>query len=100
MLKANTCRSLDPPKTPHFGSVFASSSSSAMLTRIPLSSATTTSHLNFCSVAIARQRAADADRTGIATAWVRRPRIPMIVNRIFVPPHVVAKKPTVMVGTD
>ena len=37
---------------------------SAMLTRIPLSSVTTTSPLNLRSVAIARRRAADADAMG------------------------------------
>ena len=77
----------------HFGSAFASSSSSAMATRIPFSSVTTTSHLNLCSVAMARQRAADADWTGTARAWVRRPPIPMTVNRNFVLHYGVGKKP-------
>jgi hypothetical protein len=63
-----------------------------MLTRIPCSSVTSTSHLNLCSVAIARQRAADADWTGTATAWVSRPPIPMTVNRTLVPRFEFAKK--------
>src|ERR1017187_8344597 len=60
---------------PHFGSAFASSSSSARLTGIPLSSVTTTAHKNSSWVTTARASAVDADFIGTTMAWVSSPPV-------------------------